>query len=220
MPRGSHPGSPHRPHSCGLANAGYGPWDLLGAPAGTKTCGPAGWPSRSGPAYPWSSPACRFCHASRLPAGYRAAPSRVPVPETLGSPGAPHPRRGRPLDLVASAIRWAVVHLPLVRGRHEPRPGWGWLAQLHQAREDPRAWGGCAALPGSVRLHWGAQRAGPLGVLTPRPLGYQPGPGEQPVPAASAHWGPGRAGRSGGEPPGPPGGSRMGASRKHALSSV
>lgn len=52
----------------------------------------------------------------------RAAPYRVPVPETLGSPGAPHPRRGRPPDLVAYAICWAVDHLPLVRGRREPRP--------------------------------------------------------------------------------------------------
>ena len=224
VPRGSPPGSPHRPPSRGLASAGYGLWDLLKTLARTKTCGPAG--SLYWLAVPFGA---------RLPlvfAGFLVLPCFTAPGRPSGcAPPGPSLRNARipwgppsvaraPLDFVASAIRWAVDHMPLVWGRHGPRLGSSGLARPLQVK-GPRAWGERAAPPGPVRLHWGARRAGPPpGVLPPRLLGHQPGPGERPVPAASAHWGPGRAGRWGSGPPGPPGGSRTGASRKHAPSSV
>ena len=156
VPRGSPHGSPHRPPSHRLASAGYGFWDLLRAPAGTKTCGPlAGRPVR-GPLTLGLRrlPGPAMLHSSRPAIELRPTGSQ---PQKCSDPLGPpiRGRAGRPLGLAAPAIRWAVDHLPLIWGGHEPRPGSSGLARPHQVQKDPQAWGERAAPPGSVHLHWG-----------------------------------------------------------------
>ena len=140
--RGCHPGSSHRQWPCARANAGCGPWDLLRAPAGMQICGPDGWSARSGPAWPWPSPASRSCLSSwQLPVGHGAVVRRAPIPEMHGSPGASLPCYGRPPILAAPANRWARKHPLPVWGRLEPRPERSTLARRRHVQQDPRARG-------------------------------------------------------------------------------